>query len=684
MISLNDNNNIIDNNIIYDTKLIIIDIITNFFDNYLNYNQRTFISEYINQYIFNRDKYDNIIFTTIITNINNLIKKYIIDERNNIRLFIKEDNYSFYNLNKFIKEYIIKITYISCIFKENKILINSIEYLSEFIISDSIILLFIENQILLFSINNNYEIKKFILTIQKISIKYDDKIYNQFIKKLCIILNKNIIYDIYNELPANLKRINLLNNNINYYNKILLYYEYISCDLVYDIIPNIYNNFINIIKLNSLNEIEYIISNKILDLIYIFNNKSISTNNLIVEICNLIQRIFDTNSNEIILINNISNKIISIINILNNLASLFKNNEYNIHIFNELNKLIDTDIFITTIYNEINSLVKNNNSKKIISLLTLIINIKDKDIIINKYTNFLEKRLLYYFIDYNSDKTQFKNYIFLENIIADFLKKKLGNKYVYKIYKMISDIDNSYNIQLNNTLHIIINISYNNWNINYSDCVISYKILKLLKNTPNRLIEYIMDYNNLYNIKYSDERLLNWYLHYGEVDITYLDQNLKMLPIQFMVVEMYNNKDIISLDEIINSIFFTNYPNKFRNDIINSLVTSKLFSITNNNLILTTNGVFKQDLITIFFDESEYIHDKKIEELALSYNDIIISNINHILKLKSLNYNELFDIVKNNIKVFNLDNKIFEIAIDYMINKDYIKIDNLIYKKIYY
>ena len=272
----------------------------------------------------------------------------------------------------------------------------------------------------------------------------------------------------------------------------------------------------------------------------------------------------------------------------------------------------------------------------------------------------------------------------MENIIADFLKKKLGNKYVYKIYKMISDIDNSYNIQLNNTLHIIINISYNNWNINYSDCVISYKILKLLKNTPNRLIEYIMDYNNLYNIKYSDERLLNWYLHYGEVDITYLDQNLKMLPIQFMVVEMYNNKDIISLDEIINSIFFTNYPNKFRNDIINSLVTSKLFSITNNNLILTTNGVFKQDLITIFFDESEYIHDKKIEELALSYNDIIISNINHILKLKSLNYNELFDIVKNNIKVFNLDNKIFEIAIDYMINKDYIKIDNLIYKKIYY
>ena len=158
-----------------------------------------------------------------------------------------------------------------------------------------------------------------------------------------------------------------------------------------------------------------------------------------------------------------------------------------------------------------------------------------------------------------------------------------------------------------------------------------------------------------------------------------------MLPIQFMIVEMFIYKDSIPIDEIMSSKFLSNYSNKFKNDIIYSLILSKLMITINDNLILSKNGTFKHNLIDIYLLESQYIKNKINDELIFSYRDIIVTNINHILKLKSLNFNDLFDEIKNKIKLFNVDNLLFNSSLDYMINMDYIIYNiNGLYEKIYY
>jgi hypothetical protein len=732
-----DKNNIIENLTNNDSKCTIINKINNYFDNYLNRNNKIIIFELINQFIYfqnnccqipNNNK--DLLSTEIVNNLNDLIKNFLIDRRNSIRILIKKNNYNFYNLNKFIKEFLIKIDYINDILKLkylddshtlnntlsgeslkiNNITNFSIEYLSQFIISDSIILLFIENQIILFSKNNNKEIEIFFSLIKKICYYDNKKLYNYIIKILCNILNKEIIIQNSNPLPNNLKNINKLNTDIIYYDKIIKYFKYIKNDLIYNIIPNIFNNFINIFKFNSLYEIEYVTNNISSELKNIFankyDNKDLLKNMLITEICFLIKKTFsfeiiNNENSEQGSIDELNIMIITLINILNNTNLLLDNylNMNNNLIINEMNQFINNDILLNAIYNRINLLIINNDINEIYKLLSFVIKIKDKDIIINKYKEFLTKRLLFNYSKFYPHFPELIDYITIEEKIFNSIKTKFHNKSIYKIGKMIDDIRNSiiHNIELKNYEIIndkfldninnicIVNLSYEIWNINYSDYIIGNKILNDYKNTSNILIQYILKYNNIYSSEYDNKRFLNWYLHYGEVDITYLNQNLIMLPIQYMVLEMFTNQNEISLDIIYSSYFFENYPTQFKKDIINSLIRSKLFNIKNNNLILATNGIFVQNLVMLFTHESEFMSNKKLEELALTHNDIVISNINHILKINSLAYDELFDVIKNKIIVFNMDKKIFETAINYMIDKDYIILNkNNLYEKIYY
>ena len=680
-----DKNNILENNIHNNNSIMIIDKIDNYFDNYLNSNIKSVISEYINQFVYFKNSYDNDILDKININIDDKIKDFIIQRRNNIRQLIKKNNYNLNSYNKFINEFIIKLSYIIDIIKiNNNIINNAITYFIDYIINDCIILVFIENQITSFSKIN--EINKFIDYIKKIDKlqipSNNNLIYQIIIKNFSDIFKKEILIDKINPLPDNIKQINKFNNNINYYLTLTKYYENIFNDLMYYIIPILLDNFINIIKFNSISEIEFIM-NKKFDIVNIiinnfYINKDEYIKQIVIELSNLIKKYYNKKN------------IISIINILSYFNNIINNKLYTEIINNEFFNNFDNSV---TIYdNELINIIydkkffKSKYISYIINFLKYLINIYDKELFINIYEKYLTNRLFQYIVECDS-QYDFTMFIKNEIKIFNFLKKKLGDKYVYKINKMISDIQLSYYDQniINNKKNIIINISYNNWNINYNDGIIYQDMILDINNTI--LGNYMIAYNEYFILKNSqDNKILNWYLHYGEVEITYLNQTIKMLPIQFLIMEMFNTKDSILVDDILNIKYLSNYSDKFRKDIINSLLLSGLFIINNKYLVLSTNNSeFKDDLITIIFSESEYIYETKLEELALTQKDIIMANINHNLKLNTLNYDDLFNNIINNIKVIDIDKNIFNSVIIYMTDMDYIKLNNNNkYEKIYY
>jgi uncharacterized tellurite resistance protein B-like protein len=100
-----------------------------------------------------------------------------------------------------------------------------------------------------------------------------------------------------------------------------------------------------------------------------------------------------------------------------------------------------------------------------------------------------------------------------------------------------------------------------------------------------------------------------------------------------------------------------------------------------------TTKDFKSDLIEIFFTHSDYAaiwEQNRNNELVHSRYDIVNSNINHFLKQKSKTPQELFDVVKQSIQVFELDQNTFDKSIEYMIKMDYIKLEDQKYIKIFY
>jgi hypothetical protein len=259
---------------------------------------------------------------------------------------------------------------------------------------------------------------------------------------------------------------------------------------------------------------------------------------------------------------------------------------------------------------------------------------------------------------------------------------------------MILDTEFSYEDNLNfnkliikdfENLMTVITTSYNNWDVNQNEGIITNSVVESIKNTV--MGKHMKLYQKYYELRYENKRIINWFPHFGEVNISYLNSDIKMLPIQFMVLEMFNDKDKISLEVVSKAMFFTNYTSKFTNDIIGSLVSGGLLKIHNDQIELMANKNIKNDLIEIFFTHSDYAavwEQNRNNELMHTRQEISNSNINHILKQTPKTKQELYDIVKQSVKVFELDQSTFDKSIEYMISMDYIKLEDQNYVKIYY
>jgi hypothetical protein len=654
--SLIDKYNIIENHVIDKNK--VSTKLENYFENYLESDIKVFIPDYINQIIyFERDNI-NIDF------LGNQIEKLLIQRRNNIRNLIKKENFELSGLNKFIKLFIKKLEYINNLFNKSNIVVTSIDNLSKLIISDSIIMMFIEQEIITFDDKNYTHIETLINLIKSLN-KYDSLILTNFLRLFCNIFNRQMSIEVDIPLSQNLKIINKFYDSIKYYKKIQEYYSFIKLELSAldkDIKDIIIKNFCDVIKNNTLTEVEFVMNN-----IWSEFNTLIFNNNINENIINNIIILINKNLNTENL-----NKIINIITYLS--ISSDDKNFINQKIINLLTK---NNMNEAILYN-LDLYIRENKENELSSIISIINQLKDKDIFINKNHELLIKRLLE---NFSKPQPEFNTYIKFESHILDKMNKFFGNNLLYKSRKVIDDIVQSYE---NNKLENcdIITTTYNIWDINQTEGMLSHDTI----NDNTVLGTYMKKYQDYYLSKYKN-RIINWLPHFGEVNITYLDQKLKMLPIQFIVVEMFNNTNRILIQDIINSKVLINYTPKFRNDIIGSLVLSGLFSMSNNYLVLSMSGKFKEDLIQVFFNNSDYAiicDEKRNDDLVHTREEITKTNINKILKTNTLSFDELFNTTKNAINVFELDNNIFTKSIDNMINMDYIKFENDKYIRLFY
>jgi len=515
------------------------------------------------------------------------------------------------------------------------------------------------------------------------------------------------------------------------------YYKFIKDEsnlICYPICELILEELIEIIKHNSLHEIEYTINNVwkyILEIIfYDLDHKETLLASVSNEIINRCSGIV-TSIKEIESKINIS-KYLSTFDIVRfsgniksskqlkintqvkehrekvaNFLPSFKDSsydKYNIFVTNMSKSIInyfkpdenETKV-INFINNLINTAILNNNIENVKTIILVTNSLINIDIFINNYYDLLVKRLtnkmsLTSMSDFEIYIQNEREVVFtiLSKII---LKNKITEDVLYKINKVINDTELSFNENINfsklsnkllNTKLSVITTSFENWNINQTEGIIDSKMVDAIKETQiGKCLKY---YDLYYTEKYKKQRIINWFPHFGEINITYLNQKFKMLPIQFMILEMFNNVEQLPLQQIINSKILSNYSEKFKTDIINSMIISGLFIMVNENIILSQSKNIKNDLIEIFLNTSDYPNiweQMKQKELTYSRDEIVNTVINHTLKTLSKSKSDLFILIKDKIKLFKLEEEIYTKSLKYLVEMDYIKLnDNDEYEKI--
>ena len=696
--SLHDKFGIIENHLANEDKKKVASKIENYFENLLNSDIRVLIPDYINQVIW----FEGINADDFSINMDVHIKNYLIQRRNNMRTFIKKENFEFSSLNKFLKNFIAKLEYLNTMMKsqENKVVKEGIRQLTNLIISDSLIMLFIEEQVILFDKSLKTEIET-LLNLTKALGKYDsNETFTKMLKTIGNVFKKHLINMEEYPLPDNIKRIQKLSDNIKFCTTVKAYYKFVGEEFKVFGLPLIHlivENLSDIIRFNSLEEIEFTFDNIWSEFTKIvleteFDGKDDIVSELSKEIVCLIDKVLKQSG---------ETNVFKLINILKYVDQLVEKQDCKDIINQKIAVSLSSEELLEQIHGTINNLVCENKVVEALKLLKFVSNVKDKDIFIGKYYQFLIKRLMdtisRFEIKENNKTNKFSDYIECEKSILQFLRMKFGDKLCYKINKVITDTELSYDDNLNfakltagtfENKMTVITTSYSNWDVNQTEGIITNSIVESIKNT--QLGKHLRNYLHYYELRYSNKRIINWFPHFGEVSIGYAGSNFTMLPVQFMVLEMFNDTDRVPLGQIQTAKFFSNYTEKFRSDIIGSLVASGLFKMQGDTMVLLSSGKFKTNLIEVFFTNSDYAsvwEQQRRDEIVHSREEVTNCVINSVLKQneRAMGFEELFKCTKDAIGVFELEPSVFTKSVEYMCKQDYIKqVDSEKYVKLFY
>ena len=132
---------------------------------------------------------------------------------------------------------------------------------------------------------------------------------------------------------------------------------------------------------------------------------------------------------------------------------------------------------------------------------------------------------------------------------------------------------------------------------------------------------------------------------------------------------------------ILNQVFFNNYSEQYKNDILKTFESSGILEYSGDNYILTTN-ILKTNLINLIGSPVNSI--TVYNDLALSRKYITSTCINSWLKKTSLSFDQLFSQLSKDILLFILTRELLTETINWMIENDYIRLENDSYNKIFY
>jgi hypothetical protein len=170
---------------------------------------------------------------------------------------------------------------------------------------------------------------------------------------------------------------------------------------------------------------------------------------------------------------------------------------------------------------------------------------------------------------------------------------------------------------------------------------------------------------------------LIYYPHMGVIDATVNGGNVIMLPFHMFVLEQFTESDTkLTRDDIMIRLKNLNYEDTIKYKIIDSLVIGNIL-IENDNYYYANNVINDVNVIDIFYNinNKQNITKNIMIELAHERIDIVKANINHFLKHKEYIEEELYKMVCNNIKIFNVTKELFTRAITIMTDNEYIKMD---------
>ena len=589
----------------------------------------------------------------------NNIKSYLKGINKEMKAKVKYIHFTIVALNDFLLEFHNKISFLLNILIKKEYINNIVNFiikeLFKNIITDSIIKTYIENVMLNFEYKS--DLHKLFEMFNNFSLLYTEKT-ELLEKKLWLMSISNMYISSLNTdilpIPHDLQRLQNFYNLILYYHKISNYLNFINDDLIVIIktLSNkIIDDFIEIIKKNSFEDIYAVLNENVLSLI----TKDQYMNILRPEIIMLINKI--NNDNFIIIL-----KIMSKIN--NVFDNIFQNYKNNINFFLN-NKIIDKSCY-PDIIKELNVFIKDNLEIPF-AFFTLIINyLQDNDLLFKLYYESFCQRV---FCDkvHEYDTLFIKIYVNKNNIWYNKIKKIIDDKKLCK--------------------QNILYTSMNSLPINYNDFVKleSLHSMNMYESLQSTYIYEICKTNEklIISNKFQEMCVL---LHYGEIKIDYNDKEIILLPIQYVILELFHNINELDINIIMNKEFFSHYSEKFKKDIIMSFQNSGLFKIKDNKLKLSKSIKTDINLIEIFLSNNEYFNVSKVieEEFVHDRIDIVKTLINHNIKLKPLSYQDLYNTCVLQNKVFTLEDDIFKKAVDYMIEHDYIELKENLYHKLFY
>ena len=354
------------------------------------------------------------------------------------------------------------------------------------------------------------------------------------------------------------------------------------------------------------------------------------------------------------------------------------------------------DILIT----KLEKSIKNDTYDTVSYLFNIISYFDDKNIIFKIYHQELMLRLLG-----NGIKD-----IDYESLLVTKLTKSFNCRQCYKLSKTIEDVEKSiefkkYMVELlvhTNTLNLnvsnwnIVNTTYNIWESNVFDIATR---LDTLTAYNGNLCKFLKLYSNVYNKTHQNSRYLNWYLHTGSVVISYKttkgDVVLKLLPLQALVLEQFDtNVDYITMEQYLSFHFLDSYERVEKERLLNIFIENNILTRTCEidsdkiTINLDRQRCDELNLIEKFFEISSLPVAWDEEELVQTANnkeDIVKTKINHYVKTKELNYEDLFTLCKD-INVFKLDDELFKKSLDSMIRSNYIELngESNMYSKLVY